>query len=500
MTIHVALTHETRYQYDRPVQLGPQTIRLRPAAHSRTAILSYALSIEPRGHFLNWQQDPYGNFLARVVFPDPVESFEVKVDLVADMAVFNPFDFFLEPEAETFPFEYDEQTLRDLEPYLDVPEPEQELAAWLATHPRSSEKPTVDFLVDLNRRLSKEIEYVVRMEPGIQTPDETLTLKRGSCRDTSWLLVHILRHMGLAARFVSGYLIQLTADVKSLDGPSGTNHDFTDLHAWAEVYLPGAGWVGLDPTSGLLTGEGHIPLACAPQASSAAPISGELESCEIEFDFKMAVDRIAETPRVTKPYTEPQWRRIDALGHRLDAELKANDVRVTIGGEPTFVSIDHPDGDEWNTAAVGPTKRALAATLIERLRERFAPNGLLHFGQGKWYPGEQLPRWAFALYWRGDGKPLWRDPAYVADESRDYSPTTAQARAFCEGIAKRLDLPVHATMAAYEDPWYFASMERRLPDNLDPIDNKLDDPMTRDRLARVFERGIGTPVAFVLPV
>ncbi len=500
MTIHVALTHETRYQYDRPVQLGPQTIRLRPAAHSRTNILSYSLSVEPRSHFLNWQQDPYGNFLARVVFPEPIESFEVKVDLVADMAVYNPFDFFLEPDAEKYPFVYEPQLKRELEPFLDAAPAEPALRAWLDAFPKPKAQPTADFLVELNQRLAGEIEYVVRMEPGIQTPQETLTLKRGSCRDSSWLLVQILRHLGLASRFVSGYLIQLTADVKSLDGPSGTTHDFTDLHAWAEAYLPGAGWVGLDPTSGLLTGEGHIPLACAPQAPSAAPISGLLEPCEIEFDFDMSVQRIVETARVTKPYTAEQWQRIDALGHRLDAELKAEDVRLTIGGEPTFVSIDHPDGEEWNTSATGPTKRVLAAQLIERLRARFAPEGLLHFGQGKWYPGEQLPRWAFALYWRGDGKPLWRDQAYVANEAVDYAPTSAQARAFIEGIARRLDLPVQAPVAAYEDPWYFTSQERRLPENLDPLDNKLDDPMARDRLARVFERGLGTPVGFVLPV
>jgi uncharacterized protein (DUF2126 family)/transglutaminase-like putative cysteine protease len=500
MTIHVALTHETRYHYDRPVQLGPQTIRLRPAAHSRTSILSYSLAVEPRGHFLNWQQDPYGNFLARVVFPEKVQSFEVKVDLVADMAVYNPFDFFLEPDAENYPFKYEPELKRELEPYLDVAPVGPALAAWLKAFARPKQKQTTDFLVDLNQQIANEIEYVVRMEPGIQTPQETLTLKRGSCRDSAWLLVQILRHLGLASRFVSGYLIQLKADVKALDGPSGTTHDFTDLHAWTEVYLPGAGWVGLDPTSGLLTGEGHIPLACAPQAPSAAPISGLLEPCEMEFDFKMSVDRIAETARVTKPYTAQQWQRIDALGHRLDAEMRAADVRLTIGGEPTFVSIDHPDGAEWNTDATGPTKRILAAELIERLRLRFAPNGLLHFGQGKWYPGEQLPRWAFSLYWRGDGKPLWRDPAYVADEAVDYAPTAAQARAFIEGIARRLDLPVQAPVPAFEDPWYFVAQERRLPENLDPVDNKLDDPMTRDRLSRVFERGLGTPVGFVLPV
>ncbi len=345
--------------------------------------------------------------------------------------------------------------------------PSAALTDWLRGLPRTASRPTADFLVDLNQRLAGEIEYVVRMEPGIQTPQETLTLKRGSCRDSSWLLVQILRHLGLAARFVSGYLIQLTPDVKSLDGPSGTTTTLRTCTRGPRCTCPGAGWIGLDPTSGLLTGEGHIPLACAPQALSAAPISGLLEPCEIEFDFEMSVDRIVETPRVTKPYTTAQWQRIDALGHRLDAELKAADVRVTIGGEPTFVSIDHPDGAEWNTAATGPTKRILAAELIERLRKRFAPNGLLHFGQGKWYPGEQLPRWAFSLYWRGDGKPLWHDQAYVADEAIDYAPTTAQARVFAEGVARRLDLPVQAAVAAYEDPWYFVPQERRLPENLD---------------------------------
>jgi uncharacterized protein (DUF2126 family) len=499
MTIHVALTHETRYRYDRPIRLGPQTVRLRPTAHTRTPILSYALAVEPAGHFLNWQQDPFGNFLARVVFPEPVSSFVVRIDLVADMVVHNPFDFFLEPDAEHYPFTYEVQLKRELEPYLDAVAPGALLTEFLRGVPRTKVQ-TTDFLVALNRRVAEAIEYVVRLEPGIQTPEETLTLKRGSCRDSGWLLVQILRHLGIAARFVSGYLIQLTPDVKSLDGPSGTSHDFTDLHAWAEAYLPGAGWIGLDPTSGLLAGEGHIPLACAPQALWAAPISGVLEPCEIDFEFSMKVDRIAETPRVTKPYDDAQWRAVDALGKQLDAEFAAHDVRVTIGGEPTFVSIDHPDGAEWNTTASGPTKRVLAADLIDRLRRRFAPDGLLHFGQGKWYPGEQLPRWAFALYWRGDGKPLWRNPQHVADEAADYSPTTAQARAFCEGIARRLELTPQAVIAAYEDPWYFAAAERRLPENLDPVDNKLDDPMTRERLARVFERGLSTPVGFVLPV
>jgi len=500
MTLHVALNHLTRYEYDRPIEMGPQVIRLRPAPHSRTPIVSYALRIEPPGHFLNWQQDPFGNFLARVVFPEKVHRFSVEIDLIADMAVRNPFDFFLEPYAEEIPFTYDRELKRDLEPFLTVKPAGRLVKKWLADLRRLPKMRAIDFLVELNQRLQKEIQYTIRMEPGVQAPEETLTLGSGSCRDTGWLLVHLLRHLGLAARFVSGYLIQLVADVKSLDGPSGTDRDFTDLHAWAEVYLPGAGWVGLDPTSGLFAGEGHIPLACAPHPVSAAPISGAIEECETQFTHTMGVRRVVESPRVTKPYTEEQWRAIDAFGRRVEKQLDTDDVRITIGGEPTFVAMDDPDGAEWNTAAVGPTKRKFAGDLIQRLRARFAPNGLLHYGQGKWYPGEQLPRWSFSLFWRRDEKPLWQNVALVAAEQKDYGVTAEQAGEFLRGVAGRLDLDAEAVTAAYEDPWHFMGQERRLPENVEAATNRLDDPMTRARLARVFERGLGKPVGYVLPV
>ncbi len=497
MAIHVALNHTTNYRYERPIQMGPQVVRLRPAPHSRTKILSYALSVEPKGQFLNWQQDPFGNYLARLVFPEKVDHFSVAIDLIADMAVYNPFDFFL--ESETYPFDYDSLTRRDLDPFLQVEEPGPLLKAWLAEVSRE-ELRTVDFLVGLNQRLQQDIGYVVRMEPGVQTPEETLKLARGSCRDSGWLLVQILRHLGIAARFVSGYLIQLTADVKALDGPSGTETDFTDLHAWAEAYLPGAGWVGLDPTSGLFAGEGHIPLACTPNPSTAAPISGVVEQAETNFSFAMSVTRVLETPRVTKPYSEEQWQAIDAFGASLDRELQENDVRVTIGGEPTFVSVDDPDGEEWNTGAVGPTKRRMADDLIGRLKQRFAPGGLLHYGQGKWYPGEQLPRWAFALYWRKDGAPLLSHPQVMAAEAEDHKPTMAQAEALATGVATRLDVDPSAAQPAFEDPLHFVAQEQRLPEDLDPQDNKLEDPLARARMARVFGRGLDEPACFVLPV
>ena len=500
MTLHVALNHRTSYRYDRLVQMGPQVIRLRPAPHSRTPVVSYALKVEPSDHFLNWQQDPHGNFLARVVFPEPVHEFHVEVDLVADMVVYNPFDFFLEPQAETYPFTYDEHVEKDLEPYLETEPAGPNLKAWLDSLQPIKETPTVDYLIGLNRRLEDEIGYVIRMEPGVQTPEDTLGFAKGSCRDSGWLLVQILRHLGIASRFVSGYLLQLTPDVESLDGPSGPAQDFTDLHAWAEAYLPGAGWVGLDPTSGLLAGEGHIPLAATPHPISAAPITGTVGPGNVEFDHQMSIERVLETPRVTKPYSEEVWQSIDAFGLRLDQELQASDVRLTIGGEPTFVSIDDPDGAEWNTAAVGPTKRLLAADLIKRLKRRFAPGGLLHFGQGKWYPGEQLPRWAFSLYWRRDGLPLWGRDELVAAETDNHAPSAEQARQFAEGVAARLELTPQSVMPAFEDPWHFIEQERKLPENLDPADSKLEDPNTRERLARVFERGLGTPSGYVLPV
>ena len=499
MAIHVALHHRTSYRYDRPIRLGPQTVRLRPAPHTRTPILAYALTIDPAQHFLNWQQDPQSNFLARAVFPEPTRTLEVAVDLVADLTVINPFDFFLEPAAETCPFDYEPGLARALRPYRETDPVGPRLRSWLASVGRPAGR-TIDVLVDLNRRLHREIGYVIRMEPGVQTPEETLALELGSCRDTGWLFVQILRHLGFAARFVSGYLIQLKADVAALDGPSGPPADFTDLHAWAEVYLPGAGWVGLDPTSGLLAGEGHIPLAATAEPSSAAPIDGLVDECESEFEFAMSVTRIREDARVTLPYSDAQWAAIDRLGRAVDAHLAAADVRLTMGGEPTFVSIDDRDGPEWNLTALGPHKRRLAGELVRRLQRRFAPGGFLHFGQGKWYPGESLPRWALGCYWRVDGEPLWDDPALVADDEQDYGMTADEARRFVETMARRLAVDPALAVPGFEDVWYYLWRERRLPVNVDPHDARLDDPEERARLARVFEQGLASIVGFALPL
>jgi len=507
MSIHVALHHRTHYRYDRLINVGPQIVRLRPAPHSRTRILSYSLRVLPEQHFINWQQDPQSNYLARLVFPEQTKEFCVEVDLVAEMAVFNPFDFFLEPEAERFPFAYDKTLDHELEPFRREGERTPKFTDYLAKIRRElyafpgREKPrTIDFLVGLNQRLWQDIKYLIRLEPGVQTPEVTLTNLSGSCRDSAWLLCQLFRHCGLAARFVSGYLIQLKADQKSLDGPSGAEKDFTDLHAWCEVYLPGAGWIGLDPTSGLLAGEGHVPLAATPDPQSAAPISGVIDDCETKFDFEMKVTRIFESPRVTLPYSDEQWAEIEKLGHVVDEKLKKNDCRLTMGGEPTFVSIDDMDGAEWNSAALGPKKRQLADDLMRRLKTRFTTGALLHYGQGKWYPGESLPRWAFAAYWRKDGQPIWTKEELFALETKSYNHDAQRAEQFAHALALRLGCDAKWIMPAFEDAWYYLWKERRLPTNVDPFKSKLDNKEDRARLAKIFEQGLEKPIGYILPV
>ncbi|HEY0330510.1 MAG TPA: transglutaminase family protein [Rhodopseudomonas sp.] len=499
MSIFVALHHVTHYKYDRPIDLGPQTVRLRPAPHTRTPILSYSLKVTPSNHFVNWQQDPQGNWLARFVFPEKATELKIEVDFSAEMTVINPFDFFVEPYAESFPFAYTNDLQIELAPYLATEPSGPLFEAYLAEIAREAPS-TVNFLVDLNARLRDRINYIIRMEPGIQTPEHTLETGAGSCRDSAWLLIQTLRRLGLAARFVSGYLIQLRPDIAPIDGKVEVENDFTDLHAWAEVYIPGAGWIGFDATSGMLAGEGHIPVAATPHYRSAAPISGMAGFANVDFSFEMNVKRIREVPRITKPFSDEAWARLDQVGEKVDADLKAHDVRLTMGGEPTFVSIDDLESPEWNIAAVGPTKRVLGDDLLRRLRERFAPGGLLHFGQGKWYPGESLPRWAFGLYWRKDGVPIWKNPALIAPVDGKRPVRIAEAQRFAVDTAKRLGIHSDYILPAFEDPAHWLQKEAGLPPNVDPSDSKLADPEERARMARVFDEGLNVPKGYVLPI
>ena len=499
MPIRIACHHVTRYLFDQPTQIYPHVLRLRPAPHCRTPIRAYSLKVLPEGHFINWQQDAFGNYLARLVFPEPSKELSIEVEVVADITAYNPFDFFIEDYAEKYPFEYTRQERTELVPYLQKISAGPRLSRWLEKIDRDP-MITVDFLVDVNRRLNQDIAYSVRMEPGVQTCETTLRLALGSCRDTAWLLVQILRHLGLAARFVSGYLVQLSADEKSLDGPSGPEADFTDLHAWTEVYIPGAGWVGLDPTSGLLAGEGHIPLACTPHPASAAPLTGATGPCDVTFEYSNTVHRLHEDPRVTKPYSDDQWQLINALGEKVEEDLVAGDVRLTMGGEPTFVSIDDMESDQWNTHADGEHKRKLAHDLVLRLREAFTAGGLLHYGQGKWYPGEPLPRWAYNCFWRKDQQPIWNNPALLADIRKPGTAAQDAAQSFAVRVAERIGVKDHYLIPGYEDPLYWLWKEGTTPVNLDPEIANLKDSMERRALAKVLAHGLDQPVGYALPL
>ncbi|MCV7162537.1 transglutaminase family protein [Mycolicibacterium brisbanense] len=512
MGIKVALEHRTSYTFDRLVEVHPHVVRLRPAPHSRTPVEAYSLTVEPADHFINWQQDAFGNFLARLVFPNRSRSLTITVGLIADLKVINPFDFFIEDYAETFPFEYPKALLEDLKPYLrPVDEsgegsgPGELAQAWVSNFTLPPGTRTIDFLVALNRAVNADVGYSVRMEPGVQSPDVTLRTGIGSCRDSAWLLVSILRQMGLAARFVSGYLVQLTSDVEALDGPSGPAADFTDLHAWAEVYVPGAGWIGLDPTSGLFAGEGHIPLSATPHPESAAPITGAIGPCESTLDFSNVVTRVHEDPRVTLPYTDTAWAAITALGAKVDQRLADGDVRLTMGGEPTFVSIDNQTDPEWATAADGPHKRERASALAARLKQVWAPTGLVQRSQGKWYPGEPLPRWQIGLLWRTDGEPLWTDPALLADPwagGRADTPADAGYRLLAV-VAEDLGLPLTQVRPAFEDPLSRLADAVRQPAG-DPVaehdDLASDSADGRAALLARLEASIDEPAAHVLPL
>ena len=469
MGIQVALNHRTQYRYDKAVVLGPQVIQLRPAPHCRTPILSYSLEITPADNILNWQLDAHSNYLARALFPSKTTEFVVDVNLVADLSPVNPFDFFLEPGIEDYPFKYAPDLVKDLAPYraMDLAGPRlQDFLKSISRHKRG----TIEFLTGLNRTVRDAIDYETRMEHGVQTCEETLEKHKGSCRDSAWLLVQILRHLGFAARFVSGYLIQLAPDEKPAEGPSGPSSDSADLHAWTEVYLPGAGWIGLDSTSGLMAGEGHIPLVCTPSASQAAPIGGTVEPAHVEFSYAMPVRRLNESPRLSKPFSEEDWTKVEEVAHQVDADLKAQDVRLTMGGEPTFVGIDEPESPQWNIDALGPIKRSRGLALIQGLRAKTAPGAMLLYGQGKWYPGEPLPRWALSCYWRADGVPVWENVDLIAREDKDYGLGAADALRFGEALTHRLQVSAENLLPAFdpgdesaEPAGYILPIRRRQP-------------------------------------
>jgi uncharacterized protein (DUF2126 family) len=449
MAIRVSLHHRTVYEYDRMVKLSTQTIRLRPAPHCQTQIEAYSLKIQPESHFINWQQDLYSNYLANVVIPERTQVFAIDVDCIVRFNELNPLNFFLDEAVRYYPFNYPDSIQQELIAYTQTLN-HPLLTAWI--YPYHAQKQlTIDLLAEINQRLHQEIGYVIRLEPGVQSVEETLTKKLGSCRDMAWLAVNLLRELGLAARFVSGYSIQLKPDEIPLNAVKVVDKDVTDLHAWAEVYLPGAGWVGLDPTSGLFTSNGYIPVCASPNPENAAPVTGLVEPCESRLFFEMSLQRLHEDYRVTKPYLPDEWEAIDRYGQSLDTQMDNLGIRLTFGGEPTFVNLAQQELEEWQTAALGEDKYHKAIQLRTILAKQIEPHGLFRSGQGKWYGNEALPRWSLDYYWRKDGQPLWQNHTLLADFQKNKRPMEiCDAENLLQIIAEALGVAKKCVMPAYE--------------------------------------------------
>jgi uncharacterized protein (DUF2126 family)/transglutaminase-like putative cysteine protease len=493
--VRVLVQHRSRYVYPTPTLLGPQVIRLRPSDHARARVESYRLDIAPE-HRVHWQRDPHGNRVARVTFKSGqrVEALEIVVELAVDLRPVNPFDFFIDARAKETPFAYPDGMAGELAAFLDTGDPAYRLGrrAIELLGKLPAKMDTVGLLVEVSSLVKQHVAYVIRDEAGVWTPEDTLVNGRGSCRDSAALLVALLRARGIAARFVSGYLVQLADEGMIPDEPKGVDRDVVDLHAWCEAYLPGAGWIGLDGTSGLFAGEGHIPLACTASPATAAPLDGTSEHAASHVEFATKIGRLGHEPRPTAPYTDDVWHDLLAAGDRADAALAAAGLLVTVGGEPTFCARDGVDAKEWQSDALGPDKWRRGRALADTLRDRLAPGGVVLHRPGKHYPGESLPRWALDVIGRAGGA-LWEHRELAHDATVDAAHRFGAHLAGVLGVAAELH-------PAFEDPWEVLRAEAALPPAIDPRHAGLDDPEERRRLARVMDRGVGGVVGWVMPL
>lgn len=277
------IVHHTQYNFSKPVQASPHIIRLNPTLNYKNKILEHSLQVFPEVFHQNNHLDVYGNPISRLVFLSKIEFLTVEVKMKVEVQDINPFDFFLSLAIENYPFKYPNSVQSYLQSYLEVVDDEV-IEHWLKSKNPPKQHKTLDYVTSLNKLVHQHLNYTVRLEPGVYSPKETIEKGGGSCRDYSWLLVNMYRMHGIAARFVSGYLIDLNFEVD--------NKDQLSLHAWVEVYLPGAGWLGLDPTSGLLVTAYYIPLCAVPHYKDAAAISGNTEVCEVSMSYLSSVSRL----------------------------------------------------------------------------------------------------------------------------------------------------------------------------------------------------------------
>jgi uncharacterized protein (DUF2126 family) len=489
MSVRVGITHSMLRRFERPVLLSTHWLRLRPAPQTRARITAYSLAVQGGPHYLNWVRDPFENYLARLDVSEPVSTLGLELDLIAELEPINPFDFLSEPDAAQHPFAYPPQLRKELASYLQVTAPGPRCQAWLETLDRAPAS-TVERLDEVNRRVHAAHGLTATAVPGPVDLEAFLERRTGSCWDAAWLLTLSLRHLGLAARFACGYRIVLAKE-------SG-DQDAVSLHTWSEAYIPGAGWIGLDPEAGVFTTEGYIPLACAPDPLHVVPFVGEREAGEKMEGEALRVRRL-DPLDASWPFTDAQWADVQALGHVVERDLEGQGLKLTLGLSLSLVANDPTAGPEWGIASLGSSKREAAEALLERLWKRVAPGGVPHLGQGEWYAGDGLPRWRLACYYRTDGQPVWHNPAWVARRRAHEDVGPGEAKIFAQSLAHALGVQGSGVIAAHEDGLHELWRTRARVDPA-PAAEDLADPVRRRALAERLSVSGGEPTGYVLPI
>ena len=540
MSTRIALTHTIDRRYARRLVLPTHWLRLRPAPHTKAAIEAYSLSVGTEPHFLNWVRDPFENHLARLDLPEPVFGLNMAVDIVADLAPANPFDFLTEPYAASFPFEYPEQLQKELTPYLHLPKAGPRLADYLGALDADSAY-IIEKLGKLTGNVHRSLAIVGSAQPGAVDLEDVVKRGTASPWEAAWLMAVSLRHLGVAARFTAGYRVVLASEAVPIhawtadaeDSETSLWLDSASLHAWCEVFLPGAGWIGLDPSAGLFTHEGYIPLTATPDPLRALPWVAEVaepgKPAEVpppdESFESIAVRRLIAAAEPS-PYSDAQWGDISALGQSVDARLATAGISLAMGQTLNLTS-PYSDSIEWATTALGPRKRAAAEDLLARLRLKVAPGGVLHESQGEWFGGETLPRWKLSCFFRADGEPIWRNSSLLgcslgngpetaasgpvrpqgpgARLPRSSEPGAAEGASpadaghFAEMLARKLGVFPEFVMPAHEDQLY-ELWQNRAHIQFKPPSEALSNPVQRRALAVKLSQTRLEPVGYVLPL
>jgi transglutaminase-like putative cysteine protease len=283
--MHLSISHRTRYEYDRAVEFLPHLLYLRPRENPLLQVEHFGFTFQPEAR-IQWMRDDFDNLPASVQFTASAATLEICSECTVTTSDAPPFDFLVRDYARTFPFTYEPLHRFNLSIYLTPPENsvQEALRRWLDEHFTDRPSETVAWLFALNQALCRSLAYRRRDEPGIQPAAETITLGTGSCRDYAALLVECARSLGIAARFVSGYMFD----------PNNNGAATGAMHAWVEVFLPGAGWIGLDPTHGLFCQNAYVPVAHAVVAESVNPIQGSF------FSVVPAVARLTSDVKVLR--------------------------------------------------------------------------------------------------------------------------------------------------------------------------------------------------------